>query len=101
MLLKLYEFSAVCSDKLGCGLHVFCPTVDSSCGESKFSPCNPLCGKDVESKILAPQYFHKPSFRSALVKSDLPGISFAERMETGLLTFEIFYFKINKLSAMA
>lgn len=83
------------------GLHVLCPTMDSPCGESKFSPCNPFCGKDAESKILAPQCFHKPSFRSALLMSDLPGISFAVRMETGLLTFEIFYFKISKLSAMA
>ena len=86
-------------DKMG--LHLFCPTVDSLSGEGEFFPCSPFCGKDRESKILAPQYFHKPSFRSALLMPDLPGISFAMRMETGLLTFEIFYFKISNLSAMA
>lgn len=81
-------------------LHVFCLAADSLSGEGEFS-CSPFCGKDGESKILAPQCFHKPSFRSALLMPDLLGISFALRMETGLLTLDIFYFKISNLSAMA
>lgn len=85
-------------DKMG--LHVFCPTMDSPSGEGE-SSCGPFCGRDGESKILALQYFQKPSFRSALLMPDPPGISFAMTMETGLLTFEIFYFKISNLSAMA
>lgn len=85
-------------DKMG--LHVFCPNTDSLCGEGE-SSCSPFCGRDRESKIFAPQYLQKPSFRLELLMLDLPGISFVMRMETGLLTFEIFYFRISNLSAEA
>jgi len=61
-------------------LHVFCLITDSLSGEGEsFSVFR---GRDGESKALAPQYFHKPSFRSALLMSDLPGISFATKVET-------------------
>lgn len=86
--------------KVKMGMHVLCHITDSLSREGKFSSCSHICGRDGESKILAPQYFHKQSFRSALLMPHLSGISFAVRMETGLLTFEIFYFKIYNLSAM-
>lgn len=81
-------------------LHVFYPRTDSLSREGEFSSCSHFCAEDGESEILAPQDFHRPSFRSALLMTHFPRISFAVRMETGLLTFEIFYFKIRNLSAI-
>lgn len=82
------------------GPHVLCHTTDTLSREGKFSSCSHFCGEDGKSKILALQYFHKPSLKSTLLMPHLPGISFAVRIETGLLTFEKFYFKICNLTAM-
>lgn len=82
---------------------IFLPHLSSSplSGEGESSACCLFCGRGGESKILAHQYFHKPSFRSALLMPNLSGICFAMTMGTGLLPLKIFYFKISSLSKMA